>query len=161
MNNTVSVKPESNFSSRMYKCLTSALFFILPVRLSKVLVNLSIIMLVFKVRQETILDHDLTMKRIGRMLRVHLNDKVLMLPGRTCQWYWPDEVLDRPMSVDGATSSLRVMMKDNTTFIRHRGLIVNTLIDNLPKSLAIKLKMNDLHNRLLLKHNITHAVMAT
>lgn len=160
MNNTASVQPESNFSSRMYKRLTLALFFILPARLSKVFVNLSIIMLVFKVRQETLQDYDLTMKRIGRMLDVLLNDKVLMLPGRTCQWYWPDEVLDKPMKVDGVVCSLRSMMKDNTTFLKHRGLIVNTLIDNLPKSLSFKLKMNDLNNRLLLKHNITHAVLS-
>lgn len=160
MNNTASLQSESNFSNRLYKMFTSGLFFILPVRLSKVLVNLSIIMLVFKVRQETILDYDLTMKRIGRMLQVQLNDKVLLLPGQTCRWYWPDEVLDRVMTVGDVTSSLRDMMKDNASLIRHRGLIINTLIDHLPKSLVIKLKMNDLQNRLLLKHNITRAVMS-
>lgn len=159
MTNTVEIRPESDFSRNIYKRLTLILFFLLPVRLSKVFVNLSIVMLVFNVRRQVIQHDDLTMKRLSHMLKIHLDDSVLMLPGKTCQWYWPDEVLDKAIAVGERTLTLRTMIQNNAEFIKHRGLIVNTLIDYLPKSLNFKLKLGELQNRLLLKHNITNAIL--
>lgn len=159
MNNTTAKGRVPSFQRRFYKRLTMMLFFILPSRLSKVLVNLWIILLVFKVREESIQEHEDTIRRIGNMLHVNLNENVLMLPGKTCQWYWSDDVLDKPLELHGEKQTLRSMILDKGVFIKNRGFIIDKLIDCLPKSISIKIGLGHINNRLMIKHNITTALM--
>lgn len=161
MTKNFSTHPETDIKRRIYIALTLMLFFILPQRLTKVFVNLSMILLVFKLRQESLTDHEKTLQRLGHMLRLNITDQVLVLPCNTCQWYWPDSVLDKPILIKGTAMSLRTLIIDKQLFLRHRGLVINTLMDALPKSLGVKMGLGNTPNRLSVKHNVTSALLYT
>lgn len=158
-NSTFYIQPVCDFKRRMYRRLTLALFFILPSRLTKVFVSLSILSLVFSLRNERLCDYERTVARVGKMLNLHINNSVLLLPHKTCQWYWSDSLLDTSIETQGKILSLREMLVNNEMFLRHRHTIITHLLDSLPKSINIKLGLARTNNRLTLKHNITSALM--
>jgi hypothetical protein len=43
--------------------------------------------------------------------------------------------------------------------MKNRQIVTDHLLDALPKSISIKLGLNQVHNRLFIKHNIASALM--
>jgi hypothetical protein len=82
-----------NLKNMVLKKLTLFLFFVMPQRLTRVFVNLSLISLIFHVRDISLQEDAHTLDRVGKMLKIHLNKKILILPQRTLMWYWSDEVM--------------------------------------------------------------------
>lgn len=150
---------EGSLRRRVYKRLTLALFFILPARLTSVFVSLSIISLIFNLRDKQLSEQKRTVERIGRLLNMHLNDKVLMLPQRTCEWYWSVDVLDEKLRVGDDFLSVREMVTTNRLFVKYRHTIVSHLLNCLPKSIALKLQLSKVDKRLALKHGVISAML--
>lgn len=159
MNSTFYSPPVPSIKRKIFKLLTLGLFFVLPSRLTKVFVSLSIISLIFSLRNERLCDDKKTVCRIGKMLNLHMNNGILLLPHKTCQWYWSDRVLDSYLDVNGQYLNMRDMVSSKDMFLRHRSTVINELINTLPKSIVIKMNLNNVSNKLKIKHNITNALM--
>lgn len=150
---------EGSLRRRVYKRLTLALFFILPARLTSVFVSLSIISLIFNLRDEQLSEQKRTVERIGRLLNMHLDDKVLILPQRTCSWYWSDDVLDEKLPVGDTMLSIREMVATNDLFVRYRHTVMTQLLSCLPRTICFKLRLSKVNNRLALKHDVVNAML--
>lgn len=149
----------SSLKNRILKKLTLLLFILLPARITRVFISLSIISLIFSVRNSRLASEATTVERVGKMLSLHLDDGVLLLPEQTCSWYWNEDFLGTELKTGHGAYTMRELIKDNHLFIQHRNLVLNALLDSLPKSLFNKLQLRDTTNKLEIKHNITSAFM--
>lgn len=159
MHTNFHVDSMGGFRRRLYKRFTLALFFILPSRLTRVFVSLSIISLIFTLRDSQLSDDSRTVERVGKMLNLHLSESVLMLPQHTCHWYWSQDVIDSRIPMQDGSLSLREMVSNTEQFMKHRQTVLTYLLDALPRSIAVKLELDKPESRLHLKHNITSALM--
>lgn len=148
----------NGWKNRMFKKLTLVLFFILPKRITNVFISLSLISLIFNVRNSSFVSDSIAVSRVGRMLRIHLDESVLLLPEQTCKWYWDDTLLDsRILNTPKGDFTVRELIQDNRMFIHNRHLVLNCLLNSLPRSLFMKLNLTEIGNRLTIKHNVASA----
>lgn len=133
--------PCTSLKGRFYKKITLALLFILPVRLSRVFVSISLITLLLGIKDQSLNADKAVMEKAQRMLRVHLSDDILLLPQETLHWYWSSDVLQRCYDIGSGQVSLYTLISDETLFKAHRTFIVDTLLEALPASLKMKLQL--------------------
>lgn len=145
--------------NKFYKILTLCLFFCLPSKLTNIFVSLSIITMILKLRNTSLLSEELLLVRIEKLLKISLNEQVLLLPEQTISWYWSTKMLETPLEVDGKTATLKEVLTNARTFVKHRNLAMNKLLDSLPKTIQYKLKLTHVENRIAIKHNILNALM--
>ena len=138
------------------KHLTLALFFLLPKKLTQVFVSLSIVSLIYNLRNEQLSSSCKSVEHLGKLLRVHIDDSILLLPRQTCQWYWSESVLQESIA-EGV--SLREVLIDKKLFLRHRGDVISRLTHTLPKMAAVKLGVGKKRNLIQLKHSVTSAML--
>lgn len=152
---TYNIYKKNNF----FKYLTMLLFFILPRKIASVFVSLSIMSLVFKLRDANIVEDPSLKLRIEYILNIHVSQDVLLLPGQTIDWYWTDKLLNENIELEGNTIKFKDLITDKVLFMRHRAYVINRLLDHLPKILKVKLGLKDKKNRLTIKHNIVGSLM--
>lgn len=150
-----------DLKNMILKRLTLVLFVVLPARVANIFISLSIISLIFNVRNSKLSSDTTTVERVSKMLKLHLDDSLLLLPEQTCSWYWNDELLASKLTAGNSTYTMRELIRDNQLFIQHRHLVLNKLLDDLPKCLVAKLKLRHTPNKLAIKHNITSAFLYT
>ena len=153
------ISTKIGLKNQLFKNMTLALFYILPSRITSVFISLSIINLIFSVRNSCLAKDSATVDRVGKMLGLHLDEGILMLPEQTCKWYWSDSFLSTRVKVSDGEHTMRELIADKKLFIRHRNLVLNKLLEALPKSITGKLGLNSGYNRLVIKHNITSAIL--
>ena len=144
---------------RLLKTLTLAVFFCLPSKLTNVFVSLSIVTMILKIRDRNLQSEKTMITRIEHLLKINLSENVLVLPDQTVTWFWTEQVLDKVISVEDRHYTLKDLLVDSETFLRHRHLALNTLLNNLPMSVQYKLKLFKPENRIAVKHNIISALM--
>jgi hypothetical protein len=149
-----------NLKISLVKRFTLFVFFLLPHKLTSVFVSLSLLSLIFSLREENLEDDKDRLKRLSRMLNVHVDKNIMLLPEKTMSWYWTDEVMQSTLTtVQGNQCKVRDILADNTLFMTNRNAITNYLLDSLPKSITVKLALNVPENRVQIKHNLTSVLM--
>lgn len=149
-----------NLNNEIVKRLTLFLFFLLPVKITNVFVSLSLLSLIFSLREENLGDDKDRLDRLSRMLNVHVDKGILLLPTKTMNWYWTDEVMNTMiMTVKGNQRTVKEILADNDLFMYNRNTVTNYLLDTLPKSISVKLALNVPQNRMNIKHNLTSVLM--
>ena len=156
-----SLRKPSNLKNMILKRLTLVLFVILPAKVANIFISLSIISLIFNVRNSKLSNETTTVERVGKMLKLHLDDSLLLLPEQTCSWYWNDALLESQLTTNTGSYTIRELIRDNQLFLQHRHLVLNKLLDDLPKCLVAKLRLRHTPNKLAIKHNITSAFLYT
>ena len=147
------------FSNKVLKAITLFLFFLLPSRISRIFVSLSIISAIYTIREDSSYTDRNVIDRIGEILKVHLTDQILLLPQQTLSWYWTPAFFDNCMlQVNGRTLTIREAITDKDDFVKYRNQILNCMLDALPKSFQRKLKLSDRTARMDIKQNIFNAV---
>lgn len=152
---TYSLYKKNNF----FKYLTMLLFFVLPKKIANVFVSLSIMSLVFRLRDSDIVEDPSLKLRIEYILNIHVSQDVLLLPGQTIDWYWNDKLLNEKVEIEGKQIPFKDLITDKVLFMRHRAFVINRLLDHLPKILKMKLGLRNKKNRLSIKHNIVGSLM--
>lgn len=146
------------FKNSFHKHLTMAIFFFLPTKITNVFVSLSIVSMILQLRETDLHSDTDLMNRIEKLLKIHLHEGILLLPEKTISWYWTPQILGSQMWVDGRATTLRELLVDNQSFLKHRSLVMNKLLECLPKVLRIKLRLDKTKNRIAIKHNIVSAL---
>lgn len=144
---------------KVFKTLTLAVFFCLPRKLTNVFVSLSIVSMILKLRDRNIQSEQTLLTRIEQLLKINLSENILVLPDQTVTWFWSQRVLSTKIEIRGVQRPLHELLLDTDTFLRHRNLILNTLLNSLPLTVRYKLKLFDTENRIAVKHNIISALM--
>lgn len=143
---------------KLLKSLTLTVFFCLPRKLTNVFVSLSIVTLILKLRDRNIRSEQTLLTRIEQLLKINLSDNILVFPDQTVTWFWTNQVLATEVRVQEGRFTLRELLFDETAFMQHRHLILNTLLNSLPLSVRYKLKLSNVENRIAVKHNIISAL---
>lgn len=144
---------------KVLKSLTLAIFFCLPRKLTNVFVSLSIVSMILKLRDRNITSEQTLLTRIEQLLKINLSENILVLPDQTVTWFWSQRVLATKVQAEGKECSLHDLLIDNASFLKHRNLVLDTLLNSLPLSVRYKLKLFDTGNRIAVKHNIVGALM--
>lgn len=109
----------------------------------------------YSYRSKTLIDDKETLHKVETMLKLHIDDDLLVLPEQTCKWYWSDEILNTEIEdITGNKYRLCQALADNHLFLMNRTKIIDTLMDNLPTLVKFKLGYSDPINRIRFKHNI-------
>ncbi|WP_396190492.1 hypothetical protein [Flavobacterium sp.] len=138
------------------KKITLFLFYILPSKIANIFVSLSIISMIMEIRHDKIQSDQTLVAKISEVLKVHLNDSVLLLPEQTLNWYWKPELFDTYILVDNKSRTLREIILDPEDFMRHKGTVLNAMLDSLPLIMKRKLRLYEPQARLIIKHNIVN-----
>ena len=148
---------QSCFSNKVLKFVTLFLFYLLPSRISKIFVSLSIISAIFDIRKDGSYRSEETVERIGKVLRVHLTENILLLPEQTLGWYWSKEFFDIQLCVDSKSITIREAILNKEFFNKNKNLILNKMLDALPSSMKNKLGLSEKENRDTIKFDIFNA----
>lgn len=143
----------------MYKAITLALFFILPRNVSRIFVSLSVLALIYQVRQIDYRTHGIDCEKFTKLLQVSFNEDIMVLPSYTVNWFWKDEFLDKKIRLDDRHVTIReAIMKDELLF-KHLKLITSTLLGNIHGVLKVKLRLTNTKERLAIKHNVMNLLI--
>ena len=131
-----------------YKHFTLALFYILPVKVAKTFVFLSIVAVLSLGRTNIKNNRDMIKKDLfNELLSVNYKDEICVLPEQTVQWFWDDKFLNKKIMLDGVARSIREALYDEELNDKHKHLLIEELLANLPKSLLKKLKIEQYEAR--------------
>ena len=137
-----------------YKNLTMMLFLILPMRVTKVFLELSIALLVVDIRGEKAVDKCFDMDKFNRLLNISYNKDILALPSYTLSWFWSDSSLDSVVRLQEGDFTLREALRNNTLLHHNLGTISNAIISRLPYLIKLKLGLSKKRYRLSVKHDL-------
>jgi transcription elongation factor Elf1 len=115
------------------------LFFILPNIITKTFINLSILAVIYDIRNVTFSTDHLNTDKIRTLLQISVSEEILLLPGYTIHWFWNDNFLNTVTTVHGEELTLRELITDNKLFFTHLRTIIDLFVANLPNLLKIKM----------------------
>lgn len=144
-------------TNRLLKKITLFLFFLLPRKITSIFVSLSIISMIMSIRETRINNDETVINKISEVLKVHLTESILLLPEQTLNWYWKPELFESCVLVDDKLKTLREIILNKEDFMKYKGTVLNRMLDSLPKSIQMKLHLNDQNTRTTIKHNIVTA----
>lgn len=149
----------NQFSVTVYKNLTLFLFFILPSKVANVFVSLSILALIYQIRRIDYRDKYIDSDKFKRLLRVSFNEEIMLLPSYTVNWFWKDEFLSSTLIIDGNQVSIRDAIAKDEVLFKHLRQITEALLENIPLSLKVKLRLSDVREKLAVKHNVMNLLI--
>lgn len=159
MQPSITPAPSKCRLSRLYKSLTLIIFFIMPKKISNLFINLSIMAAIYNVRNIDFCTDNFNTSKINVLLQVAISNDMLLLPHYTVNWFWDDDFLNSPIIINDDVLTLKNIIIDKELFFKHISLVVNSFIKHIPTSLIIKTNLDNMRNRLILKHNIVNILL--
>lgn len=158
MNATACERKES-ISDRICKWMTVVLFFILPKKVSRIFVEISIYTLFLKVRS---LDPHprIDLDKLNRLLGRNYSPECVALPSYTLSWFWPEDYLDTQVQLHTGACSLREALVDDEIVKRNLSTITLELVERLPSSLRYKLGLGNKLTNIKFKNNLINMLSA-
>lgn len=144
----------SGIAVTLYKAITLAIFFILPKKVSRVFVSLSVLALIYQIRKVDFRTHHIDCDKFTKLLKISFNEEVMVLPNHTVNWFWKKELLDKPMVFGGQRMTLRQAILSDDVLFKHLRLITSVLLNNIHGVLKFKLGLRKTKERLAIRHNV-------
>lgn len=138
----------------IYKNLTLMLFLVLPVKVTKVFLELSIALLITDVRGEKAVERCFDMDKFSRLLNTTYDKDILALPSYTLSWFWTERSLSSVVHLREGEFTLREALRDDQLLRHNLGTIANEIMVRLPYLIKLKLHLNDKRSRLHVRHNL-------
>ena len=149
----------SNFLTQIYKCITLALFFILPVRVASVFVSLSILALIYELKNIDIKKKNFNEDKLNQLLKLSFSEEIMTLPSYTVHWFWNDKLLNKEIAIDGERMTLKDIIQNDNILYKNLRYVTDILLENIPKSLKFKLNLTETKDRLVVKHNVMNLLI--
>lgn len=143
----------------IYKNLTLFLFFVLPSKVANVFVSLSILALIYKVRHIDYRTKYIDSDKFNRLLRVNFNEDIMLLPSYTVGWFWKESFLNKTVTIDGRVVSMKEAIASDDILFKHLRYVTEMLIENIPLSLKVKLRLGDVREKIAVKHNVMNLLI--
>lgn len=143
----------------LYKAITLAIFFILPKKVSRIFVSLSVLALIYQIRKVDFRTHHIDCDKFTKLLKISFNEEVMVLPNHTVKWFWKEEFLDKPMVFGGQRMTLRQAILTDEVLFKHLRLITSILLGNIHGVLKFKLGLRKTRERLAINHNVVNLLI--
>lgn len=137
-----------------YKNLTLLLFLILPVKVTKVFLELSIALLITNVRGEKTVERCFNVDKFSLLLNTTYNKDILALPSYTLSWFWTDQCLGSVVHLQEGDFTLREALRDEKLLKHNLGTVANEILIKLPYLIKLKLHLADKKARLNVRHSL-------
>ena len=147
-------KKINNFVIELYKYLTIGIFLFLPSKVANVFVSLSILSLIYNVRNIDLKKDYYTQDKFKKLLNVSVNEEIMLLPKYTLHWFWKEKLLDKTYTIGTEVLTLREALINDKVLFHHLRYIVDILLDSIPYMLKVKLNLKDFKENLIVKHNV-------
>ena len=138
----------------IYKNLTLMLFLVLPVKVTKVFLELSIALLITDVRGEKAVERCFDMGKFNRLLNTTYDKDILALPSYTLSWFWSERSLNSIVHLREGEFTLREALRDDQLLRHNLGTVANEIMTHLPYLIKFKLHLTDKRTRLHMRHNL-------
>lgn len=145
----------------IYKNLTLFVFFILPAKVSNIFISLSILSLIYDVRNIDIKEYPISTDKFKTLLNVSFNEEIMLLPQYTVHWFWKESFLDENIQLGNSNVTIREALQKDEFLYTHLRAITDHLINNIPSLLKYKLNLKDTKSRLIVKHNVMTLLINT
>lgn len=133
--------------------------FILPKKLTCIYVNLSILALIYHIKNKEFNCNTINTEKFKELLDLTLNEDILLLPNYTYNWIWSDSILHLHLHLADKEILLIDAIKDESIFHTYTKDIVNELLINLPKMFKIKLGLGKYVNDIVMKNKVMNSVI--
>lgn len=143
---------------RFYKSITLLLFFILPVRVSRIFVSISVAALLIEMRSNLKVEEVFDVQKLNVALKTQYGSDVIALPLYTLDWFWGDSFKSSNILIKNQIVSFKEAVCNDEIFNSNKFVIIEHVIANLPSSLGYKLNVENTRNRRLMKRDITSLV---
>lgn len=154
--------PCSNCGSllnKFYKNLTLFLFFILPSKIANIFINLSIIAIIYDIRNISFSADKINADKVHNLLKITVSEEILLLPNYTIHWFWDEAFLNTTTVINSKTYTLKEVIKDSNLFFSNMRFVIEMFINHLPQSMKLKLGMTNTKNRIIVKHNLMNILI--
>ena len=138
----------------IYKNLTLMLFLVLPVKVTKVFLELSIALLITEVRGEKAAEQCFNIGKFNRLLNTAYDKDILALPSYTLSWFWSERSLNGVVHLREGDFTLREALSNDNLLRYNLGAVANEIMVRLPYILKVKLRLADKRARLHIRHNL-------
>lgn len=123
------------------KFLTIFLFLFLPRRVSTKFVELSIGILLLRVRGLSVTD-PAYLERLNSLFGNDYDSSFLELPYRTVKWFWTDSYLNSYMYLNTGRHTVREILSSNKLLSSNTSVVIQKLLENLPVVVRYKLGLS-------------------
>lgn len=154
--------PCSNTGSllnKFYKNLTLFLFFILPSKIANIFINLSIIAIIYDIRNISFSTDKINTDKVHNLLKITVSEEILLLPNYTIHWFWDENFLNTTTTINNQIYTLKEIIKDSNLFFSHMRLVIEMFINHLPQSMKLKLGVTNTKKRIMVKHNLINILI--
>lgn len=145
----------------IYKNITLFVFFILPSKVSNIFVSLSILSLIYDVRNIDIKEYPISTDKFKTLLNVSFNEEIMLLPQYTVHWFWKESFLDERIQLGTNNVTIREALQKDEFLYTHLRAITDHLVNHIPSLLKYKLNLKDIKSRLIVKHNVMNLLIHT
>lgn len=137
-----------------YKHLTLLLFLVLPVKVTKVFLELSITLLITELRGRSNVEQCFDTDKFAKLLNTSYNKDILALPSYTLSWFWTEEALNQTIELREGNYSVRQSLVEENLLRHNLGTVANTIMGQLPLLMRVKLGLKDTRQRLSVRHEL-------
>lgn len=145
--------------NKFYKNLTLFLFFILPSKIANIFINLSILAIIYDIRNINFCTDKINTDRIHSLLKVTVSEEILLLPNYTIHWFWDENFLNTKTTINNQEYTLKEIIRDSGLFFNHMRLVIGMFLNHLPNSMKLKLGVSDTKKRIEVKHNLMNILI--
>jgi len=145
--------------TELYKHITLAVFLILPSRVAKVFVSLSILALIYDIKNINVKNKRFNEEKLNRLLNISFNEEIMLLPSYTVHWFWKEEILRKDIVIDDQVMTLKDIILNDKMLYRHLRYVTDILLENIPKTLKFKLNLTETKDRLVVKHSVMNLLI--
>lgn len=147
--------------NKFYKNLTLFLFFILPSKIANIFINLSILAIIYDIRNINLIPERFNHIKVQKLLKITISNDILLLPNYTIRWFWDEHFLNTKTIINQQEYTLKEIIQNSALFFSHMRLVINIFLNHLPKSLKFKLSITNKRKRIIIKHNIMNLLLYT
>ena len=145
-----------NAVERAFKVLLLCLFYILPSRVTRMFFEISVTILLIKLRTNT-LNKDgefMDEQKFTKLMKLAYKDEIVDLPNYTLTWFWSDSFLNKEIHIEDKNYKISTVMKDNEILKDNLEPVVSELVEHLPLIVRNKLKLDRTSNTKSFKNDL-------
>ena len=140
------------------KYIALFLFLVLPKKLCAIFTNLSILALIYELRNIEFSEEFIDKEKLENLFNIYINEKILIFPKVTITIFWSDKILQKEIMINGHKLTIKEAIEKDEYFYRYKSTIINNLIKSLPRIIRFKLDLDDRYTRNLFKNNLLQAL---
>lgn len=137
-----------------YRNITLLLFLILPVKVTKVFLELSVALLITEVRGFCSVESCFDVNKFNKLLNMNYDKEILELPSYTLNWFWTPVLLNQTIKLQEGEYSLRAALMDDKLLRHNLSTVTAAIMDCLPVLMKFKLHLNDKRSKIKVRHEV-------